>query len=277
VNFCEFEKMISSTSSQARAASGSLTAFWRSLQGVQKTSSVIKSVQLQTSAQLSSDSSLLCAVNARSQIYAFKNSSQNSSDKKNFSTGFCLRNSEEKKTENSAEESNENNAEEISEKEKQLQEEVAQFKAKHDDLMDKYRRSIAESDNMRKRLTKQIEDAKVFGIQSFCKDLLDVADVLQTAIAAVPEDVKEKESQYFRDMLQGLELTESQLQQTFRRHGLEVENPLEEKFDPNKHEALFQMPSEDKEPNTILNVQKVGYILHGRTIRPAKVGVSRKP
>ena len=69
-------------------------------------------------------------------------------------------------------------ATEVSETEKKLKDEVEDLKAKHADLMDKYRRSIAESDNMRKRLTKQIEDAKIFGIQGFCKDLLDVADVV---------------------------------------------------------------------------------------------------
>ena len=143
--------------------------------------------------------------------------------------------------------------------------------------MDRYRRSIAESDNMRKRLTKQIEDAKIFGIQGFVKDLLEVADVLNTAIAGVPEETLAKESSYLRDMHQGLQLTESQLLQVFKRHGLEADNPINQKFDPNRHEALFQIPNGDVDANTVLDVQKVGYLLHGRTIRPAKVGVSRKP
>ena len=111
---------------------------------------------------------------------------------------------------------------------------MAEFKAKHDDVMDKYRRSIAENDNMRKRLTKQIEDAKIFGIQSFCKDLLEVADVLNKAVKAEASA---------SDMLEGLKLTENQLLQTFRRHGLEQINPEGEKFNPNKHEALFQIPA----------------------------------
>lgn len=142
--------------------------------------------------------------------------------------------------------------------------------------MDKYRRSLAESDNMRKRLTKQVEDAKVFGIQGFVKDLLEVSDVLNKAVNGVPEDALANESQYLRDMHQGLQLTESQLLQVYKRHGLEQENPLGQKFDPNKHEALFQIPAPDKDPNTVLDVQKVGYLLHGRTVRPALVGVSKK-
>ena len=145
-----------------------------------------------------------------------------------------------------------------------------ELKSKYDDIMDKYRRSIAESDNMRKRLTKQIEDAKIFGIQGFSKDILEVADVLDRAVGIGIE------SQSVEDLNQGLKMTQAQLLQVFKRHGLETIDPLNEKFDPNKHDALFQIPDPDKEPNTVVNVQKVGYSLHGRTIRPASVGVSRK-
>jgi len=165
----------------------------------------------------------------------------------------------------------------MSESERKLTEENESLKSQHADLMDKYRRSIAESDNMRKRLTKQIDDAKVFGIQSFCKDLLAVADVLNKASADVTEEIVAKEnSSYLKDVVEGVRLTEAQLQQVFRRHGLEKMDALGQKFDPNLHEALFQVPAPDKEPNTVVDVQTVGYVLHGRTIRPAKVGVSRK-
>lgn len=158
-----------------------------------------------------------------------------------------------------------------------LKAQIGDLEDKNSDLMDKYRRSIAESDNMRKRLTKQAEDAKIFGIQGFCKDLLEVADVLNKAVEGVPQEALETESQYMKDMFKGLKLTESQLHQVFKRHGLEQENPMGEKFDPNKHEALFQIPSAENDPNVVMDVQKVGYLLHGRTIRPALVGVSRKP
>ena len=151
---------------------------------------------------------------------------------------------------------------------KELETSTAEWKAKHEDILDKYRRSIAESDNMRKRLTKQIEEAKIFGIQGFGKDLLEVADVLDKAVGM--------KDQTAEDLHQGLQMTQAQLGQVFKRHGLEAINPLNEKFDPNKHEALFQVPVPDKDVNTVVDVQKVGYALHGRTIRPALVGVSRK-
>jgi len=148
---------------------------------------------------------------------------------------------------------------------------IEEWKTKHDDLLDKYRRAIAESENMRKRLTKQIEDAKIFGIQSFSKDLLEVADVLEKAVSMGVE------VQTIQDLHKGLEMTQAQLNQVFKRHGLEQINPVnDEKFDPNLHEALFQVPAPDKDPNMVVVVQKVGYSLQGRTIRPALVGVSRK-
>ena len=149
-----------------------------------------------------------------------------------------------------------------------------ELKAKSEDLLDKYRRAIAENDNMRKRLTKQIEDAKIFGIQGFCKDLLDVADVLQKAVDAA----RAAEASSGSSLAGGIELTQNQMHQVFNRHGLLQIAPIvgETKFDPNKHEAMFQIPAPDKDPNIIMDVQKIGYSLHGRTIRPAIVGVSKK-
>jgi len=165
---------------------------------------------------------------------------------------------------------------EQSEQEKAMEAKIAELEEKNEDLLDKYRRSLADFENLRNRMNKQVADAKVFGIQSFCKDLLDVADVLAKAADSVPEDALKNESTFLKDMHQGLKLTESQLLHVFERHGLVQENPMGQKFDPNKHDALFQVPVADKEPNTVIDVQKVGYILQGRTIRPAAVGVSRK-
>jgi len=157
-----------------------------------------------------------------------------------------------------------------------LASELEEAKSKTNDFLDKYRRSIAENDNMRKRLTKQIEDAKIFGIQGFCKDLLDVADVLAKAVEA--GKAIEGQQQGNKDMVEGLKLTQTQLLQVFGRHGLTQIDPVkgEEKFDPNLHEALFQIPAPNLDPNIVMDVQKIGYSLHGRTIRPALVGVSKK-
>jgi len=184
--------------------------------------------------------------------------------------------STEEAADKSKEEGEQGEVNEQTEKEKLLEAKLVEVEEKSAELLDKYRRSLADFENLRNRMNKQVADAKVFGIQGFCKDLLDVADVLAKAVDSVSEDALKSESHYLKDMHQGLKLTQSQLLHVFERHGLKQENPLGEKFDPNRHDALFQVPMPDKEPNTVIDVQKVGYIPQGRTIRPAAVGVSRK-
>ncbi|THD24408.1 GrpE protein mitochondrial [Fasciola hepatica] len=144
------------------------------------------------------------------------------------------------------------------------------------ELEDKYKRSLAESENMRKRLMRQIDEAKIFGIQSFCKDLLEVADILTKATEITPEEQSDSaENSSFRNLFEGLKLTEQQLLKVFERHHLVRIQPAEgDLFDPNIHEAVFQAPlQEGKKPNTVAVVTKVGYKLHQRTLRPAYVGV----
>lgn len=96
---------------------------------------------------------------------------------------------------------------------------------------------------MRQRLVRQIEDAKIFGIQSFCKDLLEVADTLGQATRAVPKTEINDQNPHLKNLYSGLVLTKSSLDQVFKRHGLELIEPLHSKFDPNFHEALFQKVS----------------------------------
>lgn len=128
---------------------------------------------------------------------------------------------------------------------------------------------------MRKRLTKQIDDAKIFGIQSFCKDLLEVGDVLGHATDAVPKEEVHDKNPHLKGLYEGLKMTQATLNQVFKRHGLEPVNPINEKFNPNFHEALFQQEVPNKDPNTVVVVSKIGYKLHERVIRPALVGVSK--
>lgn len=148
-----------------------------------------------------------------------------------------------------------------------LEEELKSFK-------DKYIRSLAETENVRQRMNKQVEDTKNFGIQGFCKDLLDVADVLNMAVDNTPKDELSKNS-HLQNLFEGLTMTESQLQKVFAKHGLVKITPkIGDKFDPFIHEAMFQVPSENKESNSnIAAVTKIGYKLKDRTIRPAVVGV----
>lgn len=142
-----------------------------------------------------------------------------------------------------------------------------------DDIKDKYKRGLAETENVRNRMQKQISDAKIFGIQGFCKDLLEVSDILERAVEATPKESLD-ENQELKTLFDGLSMTETQLLKVFARHGLTRLDPeAGDKFDPNLHEALFQLPDPSKDNNTIAVVTQKGFVLSGRTLRAAKVGV----
>ncbi|VDM63143.1 unnamed protein product [Angiostrongylus costaricensis] len=138
---------------------------------------------------------------------------------------------------------------------------------------DKYRRSLAETENVRARGIKQVEEAKMFAIQGFCKDLLEVADILDLAVNSVKSEELESGGKTLTDLHNGIVMTKTVLLKVFKRHGLVALSPIGDKFDPNLHEAVFQVSEAKVEPGHIMHVAKVGYLLRERPIRPAQVGV----
>nr|CDJ83871.1 GrpE nucleotide exchange factor domain containing protein [Haemonchus contortus] len=141
---------------------------------------------------------------------------------------------------------------------------------------DKYKRSLAETENVRNRGIKQTEEAKVFAIQGFCKDLLEVADILDLAVDSVKPEQLESADKALVDLHKGIVMTKTVLLKTFKKHGLVQVNPMGEKFDPNFHEAVFQVPADKDtkvEPGHVMHVSKVGYSLKERPVRAAQVGV----
>ncbi|XP_053272107.1 grpE protein homolog 1, mitochondrial [Pleuronectes platessa] len=161
--------------------------------------------------------------------------------------------------------------------EKALTEEKALLEEQLKGMTDKYKRALADTENLRTRSQKMIEDAKLYGIQGFCKDLLEVADILEKATESVPKEEVTSQNPHLKSLYDGLVMTESQIQKVFTKHGLVKLNPEGQKFDPYEHEALFHAPVEGKEPGTVALVTKVGYKIHGRTLRPALVGVAKAP
>ncbi|XP_075425921.1 grpE protein homolog 1, mitochondrial [Ascaphus truei] len=141
------------------------------------------------------------------------------------------------------------------------------------DITDKYKRALADTENLRQRSHKLAEEAKLYGIQGFCKDLLEVADILEKATESVPKEEIKADNPHLKSLYEGLVMTEVQMQKVLNKHGVFKLNPVGAKFDPYEHEALFHAPVEGKQPGTIALVTKVGYKLHERTLRPALVGV----
>ncbi|KAG0169357.1 Mitochondrial matrix cochaperone [Apophysomyces sp. BC1034] len=165
-----------------------------------------------------------------------------------------------------------------------LVKQLAEKDKKLAELQDAYLRTLADQENLRERSRKEIASTKEFAIQKFAKDLLDTVDILNMALASVPTELRSKETalgvkdveklaDQFSNLYTGVSMTETELVKTLKRHGVEQDNPEGEAFDPNKHQALFQAPMPDKEAGTIFAVQKMGYMIKGRVLRPAQVGV----
>ena len=140
------------------------------------------------------------------------------------------------------------------------------------DLEDKLLRSAAEIENIRKRAEKERSEAYKIGISIFVKDFVPVLDNIQRAL----ESIKTAEEINYDSFVEGISATETDITSLLEKHGIKQINPLNEKFDPLFHEALFETPSEDQESGIVTQVIDLGYILDKRLIRPAKVGVSSK-
>lgn len=160
--------------------------------------------------------------------------------------------------------------------ERSLAEEKLRLEEQLRETTEKYRRALADTENLRQRSQKLVEEAKLYGIQGFCKDLLEVADVLEKATQSVPREAVRDDNPHLKSLYEGLLLTEAQMQKVFAKHGLLRLDPVGARFDPYEHEALFHAPVEGKEAGTVALVSKVGYKLHGRTLRPALVGVVKE-
>jgi molecular chaperone GrpE len=143
------------------------------------------------------------------------------------------------------------------------------------DLKDQLLRSLAESENLRKRTIKEIADAKKYSHIYFIRDLVSSVDNLQRALEAVPDD-KSQLSEPIKNLVIGLEIVEKEISNTFEKHSLKQIYPLGEKFDYNLHQAMFEVPTNEKEPGYVVEVSQKGYILHDRLVKPAMVGISKK-
>lgn len=168
----------------------------------------------------------------------------------------------------------------VTEKEQLLKSKQEEIK----NLEDKLLRSYADMENVMARTKREAENSKKFAIQNFAKSLLDVADNLDRASSVVKESFAKLDTSgdtagavpLLKTLLEGVAMTEKQLSEVFKKFGVEKYDPINEEFDPNRHNAVFQVPDPTKSPDTVAVVLKAGYTLHDRIIRPAEVGVTIK-
>lgn len=142
-------------------------------------------------------------------------------------------------------------------------------------LKDKVLRTMAEMENLRRRTEREVADAKLYGVTSFARDMLTFADNLRRAVESVSADEREASSAALKAFVEGIELTERDFLSRLARFGVKKIEPQGHKFDPNMHEALFEVPDPNVIAGTVVQVVEAGYAIGERCLRPAKVGVAR--
>jgi molecular chaperone GrpE len=142
-------------------------------------------------------------------------------------------------------------------------------------LKDRLLRAIADSENMRRRAQREKEDAAKYAISAFARDLLEVSDNLERALESVlPEDIAAG-GPHLETLFEGVELTAKGLQAAFDRHKIQLVHPVGERFDPNFHQAVAEIPETQKPHGTVVDVMQTGYLIGDRLLRPAMVTVAK--
>lgn len=153
-----------------------------------------------------------------------------------------------------------------------LLQQLATAEAALQDEKDRALRLAAEMDNLRRRVALDVEKAHKFALEKFVNELLPVIDSLERAL-----DMSDRENEQLKPTLEGVDLTLRSLLGAVNKFGVEVVDPKNEPFDPNRHQAMSMLPNAEVAPNTVLAVMQKGYELNGRIVRPAMVMVSRAP
>ena len=149
------------------------------------------------------------------------------------------------------------------------------LQAENAELKDRSLRALAEMENLRRRTEREVTDAKAYGVTSFARDMLTFADNLRRALDAVPADAREAANPAIQSFIEGIDLTERDFLSRLGRFGVRRMEPMGKKFDPNQHEVLFEVPDPSVANGTVTQVVEQGYQIGERTLRAAKVGVSR--
>lgn len=156
-----------------------------------------------------------------------------------------------------------------------LETQIAELETQAAALKDKYLRAHAEMENTRRRAEKDVADARNFSIAGFARDMLSVADNLSRALQAVDPALREAADNTLKTLLEGVELTNRDLAKTLEKHGVRLLDPMDQKFDPNFHQAMFEIPDDTVPAGTVKQVIQPGYAIGERVLRPAMVGVTK--
>ena len=142
-------------------------------------------------------------------------------------------------------------------------------------MKDRLLRTLAEMENLRRRTDKEVADARTYGVTNFARDILAVADNMERALKALDDEIRTKADAGVKALLDGVELTERELINVMEKHGVRRLEPAGQKFDPNLHQAMLEVPDPSVPSGTVVQVMQPGYTIGERVLRPALVGVAK--
>jgi len=143
------------------------------------------------------------------------------------------------------------------------------------ELRDRLLRTLAEMENLRKRTEREVADARTYGVSAFARDILTVADNMHRALEALDTELRANANDSIKGLLDGVELTERALLSALEKHGVKRFDPAGQKFDPNRHQAMYEMEDPGVPSGTVVQVMQAGYSIGERVLRPAMVAVSK--
>jgi molecular chaperone GrpE len=140
---------------------------------------------------------------------------------------------------------------------------------------DRWLRALAEMENLRRRTEREVADARTYGVTQFARDVVTVADNMERALQALDDELREKADTAVKALLDGVDLTERELLKVLEKHGVQKIEPKGQKFDPHRHQAMFEVPDETVPSGTVMQVVQAGYTIGERVLRPAMVGIAK--
>jgi molecular chaperone GrpE len=147
--------------------------------------------------------------------------------------------------------------------------------AENAEVKDRMLRTVAEMDNVRKRTEREIADTRTYAIAGFARDMLAATDSLSRALTMVPAEQRAEAEGPLKSLIEGIELTEREMQRLLAKHGVTPIEAQGQKFDPHKHQAMFEVPDPTQPEGTVVQVMQAGYSIGDRVLRPAMVGVAK--
>lgn len=156
-----------------------------------------------------------------------------------------------------------------------LNAELARVEEEKKQATDRYVRLAAEMENLRKRTAKDVADAREYSIAAFAREMLAVGDNLRRALDAIPAETRQSADTGLVALIEGVELTERSMLQALEKQGVRKISPRGERFDPNFHQAMFEIPDAEMPAGTVMEVVQDGYVIGERMLRPALVGIAK--